>query len=147
MKTTHLVSAFTMALFATRGGADDAIYGCANVRTGRVRLIMTSPATCRATETPVSWSQVGAPGPQGPPGPTGPQGPQGPAGPTGPFYNRSVSCGCQCQVSCDTGDVVISGSCTGDCGGSFPVNDTTWECDGAVCGSYGHTCYARCLKP
>jgi hypothetical protein len=45
--------------------ADATIYGCANSR-GRVRLIVTSPPTCRATETPVSWNQQGPPGPVGP---------------------------------------------------------------------------------
>jgi hypothetical protein len=44
------------------------IYGCANSH-GRVRLITTSPPTCRATETSVSWNQQG---PKGDPGPRGP---------------------------------------------------------------------------
>ncbi|SRR5713101_4002197 len=70
------------ALGVHRADADGTIYACANGLTGRVRTIVTSPPTCRTTETPLSWNQVGPPGPVGPAGATGPQGPQGATGPT-----------------------------------------------------------------
>src|SRR5262249_26773421 len=75
------VAVLSMGRSAT---ADGAIYGCANNRTGRVRMIMTSPPMCHLTETPLSWSQVGPQGPKGDPGPPGPPGTPGPQGAPGP---------------------------------------------------------------
>jgi hypothetical protein len=60
---------------------------------------------------------AGPPGPQGIQGPIGPNGTQGPPGLTGPFYQvfgnethfNSTGTGTS-RVSCDMGDIVISGS-------------------------------------
>src|ERR1700704_370762 len=77
--------------------ANGVISACVNYE-GEVRVINPNfGGRCRSSESPISWNQVGAPGPQGPvgppgadgaPGPVGPAGnvgPAGPAGPTGPW--------------------------------------------------------------
>src|SRR6267143_3352467 len=73
--------------------ANGVISACVN-REGEVRVINPNyGGRCRSSESPMSWNQVGAPGPQGPaglqgangtPGPAGPAGSAGPAGPLGP---------------------------------------------------------------
>ena len=73
MKRLPLFVALVTLLVAAKAAADGTIYGCANARTGRVRMIITSPPTCRATEMPLSWNQVGQQGPTGAGGAVGPQ--------------------------------------------------------------------------
>jgi hypothetical protein len=71
--------ALTVAAIAccvAQRAAGGSIYGCANNRTGRIRSIALASPRCGASETLVSWDQVG---PQGPPGQPGPSGPPGPA--------------------------------------------------------------------
>jgi hypothetical protein len=75
-----IAAVLSLALVAARANADGTIYGCANSH-GRVRLITTSPPTCRATETAVSWNQQGPPGAPGPKGDKGDPGGQGAPGP------------------------------------------------------------------
>src|SRR5947208_17021430 len=82
-----LLGSTSGTIAASALAADGAIYACVSGRTGRVRSIMTSPPTCRATETPLSWNQMGPQGPTGavgPQGAAGPPGSQGPAGAVGP---------------------------------------------------------------
>ncbi|MEV4296629.1 hypothetical protein [Microbispora rosea] len=83
---------------ATASSASDApLYACVNKSTRYMRLV-NATATCKATETKVSWNRTGPQGPvgiggtgpkgdtgaQGPRGFRGPQGLRGPAGPQGP---------------------------------------------------------------
>ena len=79
-----LLGSTSGTIAASALAADGAIYACVSGRTGRVRAIMTSPPTCRATETPLSWNQMGPQGPVGPAGAQGAQGPSGAPGPQGP---------------------------------------------------------------
>jgi len=57
---------------------------------GALRVV-SSPADCHPSETPIRWNVQGPPGPHGPKGPAGPAGPQGAkgapgaAGPIGPM--------------------------------------------------------------
>src|SRR5689334_2674624 len=67
-----IAATLLLAMLSGAPAYAQAIYGCANPTTHKVRRIMTSPPTCKATETPLSWSEVG---PQGPPGPQGLPGP------------------------------------------------------------------------
>src|SRR5882672_1483911 len=63
--------------------ANGVISACVN-RDGEVRVINPNyGGRCRSSESPMSWNQVGAPGPQGSAGPQGANGSPGPAGPTG----------------------------------------------------------------
>lgn len=89
-----------LALFAVGGGAALAtipgsggvISGCYANKGGNLRVIDAPAASCKSTESPLSWNETGPQGPQGPqgapgakgdPGPQGPQGPQGQQGPKG----------------------------------------------------------------
>src|SRR6267143_6785578 len=57
------------------------ISACVNYE-GEVRVINPNfGGRCRSSESPISWNQVGAPGPQGPVGPPGADGTPGPVGP------------------------------------------------------------------
>jgi len=63
------------------------IYACVD-RTGELRVINPNfGGRCRSSEVPISWNEVGAPGPMGPVGPQGNLGPVGPAGSAGPAGN------------------------------------------------------------
>ena len=68
-----IVAAGTVALASIPDSAG-VIHGCYKSATGALRVIDTATQECRASETPISWNQVG------PAGATGPQGPQGPSG-------------------------------------------------------------------
>jgi hypothetical protein len=68
--------------YATIPGAGGVIHGCYAKLGGSLRVVDTG--TCRATESPLSWNQMGQQGPQGLQGPQGPQGPQGAKGDAGP---------------------------------------------------------------
>ena len=78
-----------LAALAAVGGAAHAtirdtgsvIHGCRHDHSGHLRVIEGEPETCRESETPLDWNQMG---PQGPPGDTGAQGEQGPEGEPGP---------------------------------------------------------------
>jgi len=69
------------------GASSATFYGCLRENGERpltdVRVSPAPPPTCGKDETPVSWNQVGPPGPAGPQGVPGPQGLTGPAGPQG----------------------------------------------------------------
>jgi hypothetical protein len=76
---------------AAVGAQAQIINACVDNRNGSIRVAST--AGCRASESPLSWNQVGpqgpqgvqgVPGPQGAPGVPGPQGAAGPAGAQGP---------------------------------------------------------------
>ena len=83
-----LVAGGSVAL-ATIPGSGGAISGCYG-KTGDLRVIDAPSASCKSTETALTWNQTGPQGPQGVTGPQGPkgdqgaQGPQGPKGATGP---------------------------------------------------------------
>jgi collagen triple helix repeat protein len=62
--------------------ADTTYYACVS-RGGGLDLVSTSPRTCPAGESLISWNEAGPQGPQGPQGSPGPQGPAGPAGAVG----------------------------------------------------------------
>jgi hypothetical protein len=64
-------------------GADDVINACYNRKTGVLRIV-EDQYSCKKTENPISWNQIGLRGEQGPAGGAGPKGEQGPAGPPGP---------------------------------------------------------------
>lgn len=68
--------------YATVPGAGGVIHGCYAKLGGAMRVV--DNGTCRATENPLSWNQMGQQGPQGLQGPQGPQGAKGDAGPQGP---------------------------------------------------------------
>ena len=72
------------AVTYANAAGDAPITACANKKTGMMRYL--GKGSCRKTETPLSWSQMGPqglPGPSGSVGPTGPMGPIGATGPTG----------------------------------------------------------------
>src|SRR5215831_10136938 len=95
-----LAVAVALATVPDSGGV---IHGC-YVAGGGLRVIDTSVATCKTSETPISWSVTGPPGAAGQPGSSGPAGatgptgapgtpgtagqpgPPGPPGPTGPSF-------------------------------------------------------------
>ncbi len=67
-------------------GAENELYGCFKKVNGQLRLV-NDLKECNASETAVTWSQmgpVGPIGPQGDPGPAGAPGSQGPKGDAGP---------------------------------------------------------------
>jgi hypothetical protein len=79
-----IAGAVTYAVADIGGGG--VINGCYKTQNGQLRVIDPATDHCRPSETPISWSQTGPPGPTGPTGaqgPTGPTGAQGPTGPTG----------------------------------------------------------------
>lgn len=88
-----------------RQRSQSAIQACADVRTGRLRIV-SKRTDCRRHERPLAWNvegpkgEPGAPGPAGPVGPggeqglqgeQGPQGMQGPQGPPGPKGDPGTS--------------------------------------------------------
>ena len=77
--------------YATIPDSTKTFNACMLNKVGTIRLIDKSlPASdpmshCSSTlEAPISWSQLGQPGPVGPAGPQGPKGDAGPAGTDGP---------------------------------------------------------------
>jgi Collagen triple helix repeat (20 copies) len=67
-------------------GAENELYGCFKKVNGQLRIV-NDLKECSASETPITWSQMGPTGPQGPqgePGPSGSPGLQGPKGDQGP---------------------------------------------------------------
>ena len=64
---------------ASAASGDGQIHACKIKRHGLLRVIDAS-ASCKRTETALSWNIQGVAGPAGPEGPTGPQGPKGDPG-------------------------------------------------------------------
>jgi hypothetical protein len=62
----------------------DLINACADKKTGTIRLV-DNPKSCRKTEIPMSWNQVGPQGVQGVQGPQGGGGPKGEQGLSWPW--------------------------------------------------------------
>lgn len=60
------------------------ISSCVSATNGGVRVIDSSAESCKSSEQPLSWNQVGPQGPQGIQGPQGETGPQGQTGAQGP---------------------------------------------------------------
>jgi hypothetical protein len=88
MKKYILLAVLALCLGAlnspcTQAQTRNTIYACYNKNTGDLRKV-GGPGQCKNSESEISWSVGGTPGPQGPQGPAGPQGPQGPVGPQGP---------------------------------------------------------------
>jgi hypothetical protein len=92
------------------------IHGCYG-NSGLLRTVVSS-SDCRPDETALDWNVTGTQGPAGPRGPIGPPGPQGPDGPAGVhgvyvvFEDRLDGVPgnrVQYTVSCEQGDVAISG--------------------------------------
>lgn len=79
-------------------GSDGVIHGCVNTA-GLLRVIDASDE-CRASETPLSWSQSGAQGPTGPTGATGP---------AGTFSGTFTSPNGQYAISVTDTGIVLSG--------------------------------------
>ena len=81
-------------------------------------VVVGETANCAADAVPVSWSQVGAPGPQGPQGLPGPQGPQGapgvqgPQGPPGPPAHPGAIHTIPIEESNFSGHHLVSSNCT-----------------------------------
>jgi hypothetical protein len=69
---------------ATIPGSGGVISGCYGKRSGQLRVIDASSASCRGGEAALTWNQAGAQGPKGDTGAQGPQGPKGDAGAAGP---------------------------------------------------------------
>ena len=96
--------------FAAIPDSNGVINGCYQKNVGNLRVIDPSAGdSCRPSEVPISWSQIGPQGPQGPKGDTGATGPQGPAGPQGPQGQKG-----------DTGDTGPAGPA----GPAGPKGDT-----------------------
>jgi Phage Tail Collar Domain/Collagen triple helix repeat (20 copies) len=74
------VAAATTVLERT---ATSVIQACKQNGTGKLRVV-TSAASCKANEKPLSWNVEGPAGPPGPPGLPGPPGATGATGATGP---------------------------------------------------------------
>ncbi len=89
-----LVAAGAIASAAT---GDGQIHACKIKRHGFLRMI-DAGASCKRTETAVSWNIQGAAGPAGPAGPTGPQGPQGPKGDPGGIASLAALTGTPCTT-------------------------------------------------
>lgn len=103
-----------------------AVYGCVQKSSGQIRVVEQG-VTCRPTEQPLVWNQVGPMGPQGIPGPVGPAGPQGvqgaqgiqgPAGlisrdryyiTEGPVITLTPGFNFQWQYWCNEGDLAMGG--------------------------------------
>ena len=91
MKTKLLVALVVAGLAAAAGVAyatipdsAGAIHGCYAKSSGALRVIDDSAASCKASESSLSWSV------SGPPGVPGPVGPAGPPGPTGSDSTKTV---------------------------------------------------------
>jgi len=96
-----LVGSAGIAVAASQAiGGGGAIHACYRVadddRKGELRVV-SDPASCRASEAPLAWSQTGPQGPQGDPGPAGPQGPQGPKGDPGGLASFEALNGTSCR--------------------------------------------------
>ena len=70
--------------------ADDVINACYNRKTGVLRIV-EDQYSCRKTENPISWNQMGPPGDRGPAGVAGPKGEPGAPGPPGPKGEQGVA--------------------------------------------------------
>jgi hypothetical protein len=77
-----LLALVTAAAIASAASGDGQIHACKIKRHGFLRML-DAGASCKRTETAVSWNIQGVAGPAGPAGASGQQGPQGPQGPKG----------------------------------------------------------------
>ena len=121
------------------------IHACVNNTTGKIHIIGEGDS-CKNSEYPISWNQVGQ---QGLPGENGSDGAQGPAGPQGPpgvlrFYFRdggetvippNLNIKVEGSAECDLGDKATGGGyavVTGDARGFNVINTLTRESDHIV---------------
>src|SRR5262245_32956451 len=81
---TFAVLAGGGAALATIPGGGGVVNGCYDKDTGKLRVIDSATASCKAGESPLNWNLVGPQGPAGPAGPAGAPGRDGAAGPQGP---------------------------------------------------------------
>src|ERR1700735_661728 len=125
--------------FAAIPDSNGVINGCYQKNVGNLRVIDPSAGdSCRPSEVPISWSQIGPQGPQGQKGDTGDTGPAGPAGPAGPKGDTGAT-GPQgvpgnlalAGKSCPSGEVVTGFNASGDIictpvsvGHTCPANST-----------------------
>ena len=129
-----IVLVFAVFIVSMPQTSAQTIYACYNNTSGAMRHV-TGSGVCKKTETQISWTVAGLPGPtgpQGPPGPSGPTGPQGsstgilgptgPRGPTGPSGPTGSSGPTGPQGT--TGSAGTSGP-TGPTGPSGVVNGLT----------------------
>jgi hypothetical protein len=89
-----LVAAGAIASAAT---GDGQIHACKIKRHGFLRML-DAGASCKRTETAVSWNIQGAAGPAGPAGAPGQQGPQGPKGDPGGVASIAALTGTPCTT-------------------------------------------------
>ncbi len=82
------LAAVTGVAIAAIPSAQSVIVGCAQNRTGDLRVV-GSARQCRRNETPLRWNQRGPAGPAGPPGLPGAAGKPGPPGRSDGFYAES----------------------------------------------------------
>ncbi|HEX8748590.1 MAG TPA: hypothetical protein VF717_15570, partial [Pyrinomonadaceae bacterium] len=61
---------------------NNTIYACYQKENGQLRIV-SGPGQCKNSETPISWTVAGVPGPQGPKGDKGDKGETGQQGPEG----------------------------------------------------------------
>jgi hypothetical protein len=140
-----LVAAGAIASAAT---GDGQIHACKIKRHGFLRMI-DAGASCKRTETAVSWNIQGVAGAAGP---TGPQGPQGPKGDPGGAASVAALSGTPCTtfdgvagtVSIDTTATdLITLSCdgpssppSGGSGASLVINEIDYDQVGADTGGF-----------
>ena len=87
----------TAAAIASAASGDGQIHACKIKRHGFLRMLDTG-ASCKRTETAVSWNIQGAAGPAGPAGAPGQQGPQGPKGDPGGVASIAALAGTPCTT-------------------------------------------------
>ena len=136
----------TAGAIASAASGDGQIHACKIKRHGFLRMIDAS-ASCKRTETAVSWNIQGVAGPAGPAGAPGQTGPQGPKGDPGGAASLAALTGTPCTtfdgaagtVSIDTTATdLITLSCDGGTtpppggsGASLVINEVDYDQVGA----------------
>ena len=87
----------TVGAIASAATGDSQIHACKIKRHGFLRMIDVG-ASCKRTETAVSWNIQGVAGPAGPAGTPGATGPQGPKGDSGGAASISALSGTPCTT-------------------------------------------------
>ena len=87
----------TAAAIASAASGDGQIHACKIKRHSLLR-VLDAGASCKRTETPLSWNIQGVAGPAGPAGPAGAIGPQGPKGDPGGAASVAALSGTPCTT-------------------------------------------------
>lgn len=152
----------TVVAVASIPDTSGTIHAC-YLKTGELRVIDSSTASCAKKETALNWSQTG---PQGPPGAQGATGPAGAAGPPGApgvsgyevvSYTESSQTGfhISASVTCPDGKQAIAGGAraldpSGALRGSYPAGQGAtggaWEANLTTSSPPGLTVWAICAN-